>query len=152
MSPRGGPGRVGGRGDSGDRGRSVGRGGAGRVGARDDRGVATVYACVGVVMLLVAVGFAARLGAAVLARQRAEIGADLAALAGAVKVLQGPDMACAAALKVAVANGAELADCTVRGADVLVTVEASVGSGPFAAAAAGRARAGPVLPVDDPGG
>lgn len=113
----------------------------------DERGVATVYACLGVVMLLVAVGFAARFGAAVLARQRAEIGADLAALAGAGKVLQGPDLACATVIRVAVANGVQVQSCTVVGPDVLVTVQVYVGNGPFAVTAAGRARAGPVQPV-----
>jgi secretion/DNA translocation related TadE-like protein len=117
------------------------------VSTRDDRGVATVYACLGVVVLLVLVGFAARLGAAVLARQRAEIGADLAALAGAARVLQGPDLACAAAVRVAVANAVAMESCVVRGTDVLVTVEAAAGTGPLAAVAAGRARAGPVLPI-----
>jgi secretion/DNA translocation related TadE-like protein len=117
------------------------------VSTRDDRGVATVYACLGVVVLLVLVGFAARLGAAVLARQRAEIGADLAALAGAARVLQGPDLACAAAVRVAVANAVAMESCLVRGTDVLVTVEAAAGTGPLAAVAAGRARAGPVLPI-----
>lgn len=112
-----------------------------------DRGVATVYACLGVVVLLVLVGFAARLGAAVLARQRAEIGADLAALAGAAKVVQGPDAACAAAVRVAVANTVSLQSCAVKGTDVLVTVAAGVGTGPFAATGFARARAGPVTPV-----
>lgn len=113
----------------------------------DDRGVATVYACLGVVVLIVAMGFAARFGAAVLARQRAETGADLAALAGAAKVLQGPDLVCATVVRVAVANGVDVQSCSVVGPDVLVTAQARAGSGPLAVTATGRARAGPVQPV-----
>ena len=117
-----------------------------------DRGVATVYACLGLVILLVVTGFATQLGAAALARQRAETGADLAALAGAEKVLRGPDVVCAAAAAVAVANGVDPASCTVEGTDVLVMVNARAGAGPFAGSATGRARAGPVAVVSDPAG
>ena len=57
---------------------------------RDDRGVATVYACIGIVVLLAVTGLAVHLGAAALARQRAETGADLAALAGRREGAAGP--------------------------------------------------------------
>jgi len=111
---------------------------------RDDRGVATVYACLGIVVLLAITGLGVRLGAATLARQRAETGADLAALAGAAKVLQGPDVVCANVVRVAVANGVEVQTCSVVGTEVLVTVIARAGAGPFGGIATGRARAGPV--------
>jgi len=111
---------------------------------RDDRGVATVYACLGIVVLIAVTGLAVQLGAGTLARQRAETGADLAALAGAVKVLQGPDVVCAAVVRVAVANGVDVQSCSVQGTDVLVSVVARVGGGPFSGSALGRARAGPV--------
>lgn len=111
---------------------------------RDDRGVATVYACIGIVVLLAVTGLAVHLGAATLARQRAETGADLAALAGAAKVLQGPDVVCANVVRVAVVNGVEVQTCSVVGTEVLVTVTARAGTGPFAGTASGRARAGPV--------
>lgn len=119
---------------------------------RDDRGVATVYACLGVVVLLAVTGLGLHLGAATLARQRAETGADLAALAGASKVLQGPDVVCAAVVTVAAANGVDVQSCAVRGTDVLVMVVARAGAGPFAGSAAGRARAGPVEAISDPVG
>lgn len=109
-----------------------------------DRGVATVYACLGIVVLLAITGLAAHLGAAALARQRAETGADLAALAGAAKVLLGPDPVCTNVFRVAVANGVDVQSCSVVGTDVLVTVTAHAGAGPFAGTAIGRARAGPV--------
>jgi len=112
--------------------------------AHDDRGVATVYTCLGIVVLLAITGLALHLGAATLARQRAETGADLAALAGAAKVLLGADVVCASVVRVAVANGVDVQTCSVVGAEVLVTVTALAGTGPFAGTASGRARAGPV--------
>lgn len=119
---------------------------------RDDAGVATVYACLGIVVLLVVLGLGLHLGAASLARQRAENGADLAALAGAAKVLQGPDIACAAAVRVGVANRVDVLSCSVVGTDVLVEVSAHAGSGPLGGNATGRARAGPVTAVSGPPG
>jgi len=115
-----------------------------------ERGVATVYACLGIVVLLAVTGLAVHLGAATLARQRAETGADLAALAGAATVLQGPDAACAKVVRVAVANGVDVQSCEVTGTDVLVLVTARAGAGPFAGTATGRARAGPVEIVGAP--
>jgi secretion/DNA translocation related TadE-like protein len=103
-----------------------------------------VYACLGIVVLLAITGLAVQLGAGALARQRAETGADLAALAGAAKVLQGPDTVCASVVRVAVANGADVQSCSVVGTDVLVTVTARAGTGLFAGIGTGRARAGPV--------
>lgn len=119
---------------------------------REDAGVATVYACLGIVVLLAVTGLGLHLGAAGLARQRAETGADLAALAGASKVLQGPDVVCAAVVRVAVANGVDVQSCSVVGTDVLVQVVAEAGSGPFAGTASGRARAGPVEVISDAAG
>ncbi len=119
---------------------------------RDDSGVATVYACLGIVVLLIVTGLGLHLGASTLARQRAETGADLAALAGASKVLQGPDVVCATVVRVAVANGVDVQSCSVVGTDVLVTVSAHTGSGPFAGSANARTRAGPVVAVSAPAG
>lgn len=110
-----------------------------------DRGVATVYACLGCVLLLIVTGLAAQVGAASLARQRAESAADLAALAGAARVLHGLDAACAAALDVASRNGVALRSCSVVGADVLVIVNAEIRAGLLSGAATARARAGPAV-------
>lgn len=115
-----------------------------------DRGSATILACVGVMVLLVVTGLAVQVGAAVLARQRAEIAADLAALAGAAQLLRGAEVACAAADVVARANGAQPTGCRADGLDLLVEVGVAVG-GPLGGTAAGRARAGPVAPNGDPG-
>ncbi|TFV57947.1 UNVERIFIED_ORG: pilus assembly protein TadE [Bacillus sp. AZ43] len=100
---------------------------------------------VAVSTVLSAIGVAAVLaGSAVVARHRATTAADLAALAGAVRGLQGAD-ACGASAELAEANGAELTGCRV-GAGQTVEVAVSVpvrlgGLGVFAATA--RARAGP---------
>lgn len=127
------------------RGRSLGHGRPAGAPA-GDRGSATVLACVGVLVLLVVTAVAVHVGAAVLARQRAETAADLAALAGAAQVLRGAETACAAAAVVASANQAELTGCRTDGLDLLVEVTVDAG-GPLGGAAAGRARAGPVTPT-----
>lgn len=104
-----------------------------------------MVACVGVMVLLVVTGVAMHVGAAVLARERAETAADLAALAGAAQLLWGTEVACAAAGVVARLNGAEVTGCRVDGLDLLVEVNVHVG-GSVGGPVAGRARAGPVTP------
>lgn len=108
-----------------------------------DRGSVTVLACVGVLVVLVVAGLAVHVGAAVLARQRAETAADLAALAGAAQLLRGVEIACETSGVVARANEAELTGCRADGLDLLVEVAVEVG-GTLGGRAAGRARAGPV--------
>jgi secretion/DNA translocation related TadE-like protein len=98
--------------------------------------------------VLAVIGMAALLtGAAVVARHRATAAADLAALAGAVRALQGAD-ACGTAADVARGNAAELTSCEVRDGgvvEVAVSVPVRLGRlGVFPATA--RARAGPVAP------
>ncbi len=112
----------------------------------NDRGVATVYACLASVVLLMLTGLAVHLGAAVVVRQRAESGADLAALAGAAKALSGQDIACAAATRVAAANGCDVNSCSLAGTEIAIVVTAGAGNGPLWPSATGRARAGPVDP------
>ena len=65
--------------------------------SRDDRGGATVLVlAIGLVTVLVAIASAA-VGAAIVARHRAQAAADLAALAGALAALDGVEVACARA-------------------------------------------------------
>jgi secretion/DNA translocation related TadE-like protein len=116
---------------------------------RDDRGVATVFVCVGAVLVMAVTALAIHLGAAVLARQRAETAADLAALAGAARVLRGPDLVCAGVVRVASANDARVDSCVVQGTDVLVSVVARVQAGPISGTVSARARAGPVQRITD---
>jgi secretion/DNA translocation related TadE-like protein len=98
--------------------------------------------------VLAVIGMAAVLvGAAVVARHRATAAADLAALAGAVRAVEGVD-GCRTAARVAAANAAELTACT-QSTDAVVDVEVSVPVrlGRFGVLTAGaRARAGPVSP------
>jgi secretion/DNA translocation related TadE-like protein len=110
---------------------------------RDERGSVTPFAvaCLGVLVLL---GAALGVVAAMVAAHRiAQGAADLASLAAASAVSRGED-GCAAAASVASANGTRLTGCAVDGFDVTVTVEAP---GPRwlgqAADLAAEARAGP---------
>ncbi|MDQ2848894.1 MAG: flp pilus-assembly TadE/G-like family protein [Actinomycetota bacterium] len=110
-----------------------------------DSGSATILAAVGVAILIVVLAVGLQLAGAVIARHRAESAADLAALAGAAKVLTGQQSACSAAASIAAANGAALQDCELIGLDLRVTVRVDAVVGPIGGAAIGRARAGPVV-------
>jgi secretion/DNA translocation related TadE-like protein len=116
--------------------------------AIDDRGAATVWA-VATGLLTVLVGLAsAAAGAAVVARHRAQLSADLGALAGAAHILEGESMACQRATEVVVANGAHLVGCRVDGLDLLVAAEVTpAGIAALAGRARATARAGP---IDEP--
>ncbi|MET9377694.1 Rv3654c family TadE-like protein [Streptomyces sp. NPDC002992] len=108
-------------------------------GLRGDRGFATVWTAFAACVLCVVFGAVLALGQAVAARHRAGGAADLAALAAADRALWGEETACAAAARVADAQGASVLRCSVRG-DV-ADVTAAVRLGPYAPAV--RARAGP---------
>ncbi|MFB7424687.1 Rv3654c family TadE-like protein [Streptomyces hydrogenans] len=84
------------------------------------------------------------LGQAVAARHRAGGAADLAALAAADRALWGEAEACAAAGRVAAAQGAELVRCGVAGAEAEVT--ARVVRGAWAPTVRARAGPGPQAP------
>ncbi|MET9621244.1 MULTISPECIES: Rv3654c family TadE-like protein [unclassified Streptomyces] len=102
--------------------------------------MATVWTAFAACVLCVVFGAVLALGQAVAARHRAGGAADLAALAAAGRAaLWGERDACAAAARVAGAQGAALVRCSVRGdvADVTATVRV----GPYAPVV--RARAGP---------
>lgn len=96
---------------------------------------------IAVVIGLAAVG--AHLGAATIARHRAQAAADLAAFSAAVRLAAGPEAACATARTIADAMGAAVSDCRTEDLDVTVRVTVTVqlpwSPGPARAAA----RAGP---------
>lgn len=115
-----------------------------RHGPRDDGGMATVLACLCVMALIAFTLLAAQVGAATVARERAQTAADLGALAGAAAVLSGAHAACDAAARVVSANGGTIGSCVLRGADVQVVATLDVAIGPLARRAEARARAGPV--------
>jgi secretion/DNA translocation related TadE-like protein len=109
---------------------------------REERGSASVWVlAIGLVAIMVAQALAV-IGSATVARHRAQAAADLAALAAALRVLEGESVACARAAEVSARNGASLVACRLDGFDVVVTVEVA---GPAVWGAAQRsARAGPV--------
>jgi secretion/DNA translocation related TadE-like protein len=98
------------------------------------------------VAVLMAVTIAvAHLGAAVVARHRAQAAADLAALAAAVALVEGRAQACVAADAVAAAMRARGTHCAVDGTDVTVAVQVPVHLGRWGTGqASARSRAGPV--------
>jgi secretion/DNA translocation related TadE-like protein len=97
------------------------------------------------IAVIVAVfGAAGVVGAAVIARHRAQSAADLAALAGAGRLAGGQDTACGWAVSVAEGMGASVTACTVAALDVVVTVEVDVALGQWGMGSArAAARAGP---------
>jgi secretion/DNA translocation related TadE-like protein len=115
----------------------------GDMGLRGDRGMATVLACFCVMALVAFAALAFRLGTAAVAREQAETAADFGALAGAAVVLNGPDSACRAAATVVGINGGAVSECTVDGADVLISVTVDAVGGPLPRLAPGRPRPGP---------
>jgi secretion/DNA translocation related TadE-like protein len=92
------------------------------------------------------------LGAAVIARHRAEAAADLAALAAAGLAVEGAEAACRRAGEVAAAMGGTVTSCRLVGWDALVEARVPVAvtaPGIGIDTAAGRARAGPVSTTGD---
>ncbi|MFJ4713195.1 Rv3654c family TadE-like protein [Streptomyces sp. NPDC088785] len=123
--------------------RSRGEGRWRRIRLRGDRGAATVWTVMAMAVVGAVFGGVLVLGQAVQIRHRAGGAADLAALAAAERWTQGGERACAAAARVARAQGASVVRCAVRGEVAEVT--AGVGSGVLAAEV--RARAGPGGPA-----
>ncbi|MFJ6232836.1 Rv3654c family TadE-like protein [Streptomyces griseus] len=110
-----------------------------------DRGVATVWVAVAAAGLCTVFAVVLALGQAVAARHRAGGAADLAALAAADRALEGTVAACGTARRVALAQGAVLVRCVVRGE--IADVTARSGFGPYLPAV--RARAGPPVGPGD---
>ncbi|MEW2426758.1 Rv3654c family TadE-like protein [Micromonospora sp. NPDC047644] len=107
----------------------------------------------GATVLLLAIGlvfmvfgtFGAAIVAAGMASQRAAVAADLGALAGAARALDGDAAACATASDLAGRNEGRLVGCHLDGMDVLVTVEVAFTPLPgLTRVATASARAGPV--------
>lgn len=101
--------------------------------------MATVWVAVTTVALCAVFALVLELGQAVTARHRAGGAADLAALAAADRALEGPEAACEAARRVALAQKAVLVRCSVQGEIADVVARSSLGR----YAPAVRARAAP---------
>ncbi|WP_367619937.1 Rv3654c family TadE-like protein [Mycolicibacterium sp. HK-90] len=85
------------------------------------------------------------LGAAVIARHRAQAAADLAVLGAAGAVTSGPESACLQATEIATRMRATVAECRIDGLDVMLEVAVPVRLGRWGAGPAkASARAGPV--------
>lgn len=98
---------------------------------------------VAVIIVFAAAG--AYLGAAVIARHRAQAAADLAALGAAGAVASGPEAACAQATQIATRMRSVVAGCRIDGLDVVLEVAVPVRLGRWGAGPAkASARAGPV--------
>jgi secretion/DNA translocation related TadE-like protein len=101
-------------------------------------------AAVAIAVLITVTCAALYVGAAVIARHRAQAAADLASLAAAGRMPAGAGAACVTASHIATAMDTALTDCTVHGLDVLVTVDARVALGAWRVGPARAvARAGP---------
>jgi secretion/DNA translocation related TadE-like protein len=100
-------------------------------------------------LLLVAAGVAgAAVGAARVGRHQARVAADLGALAGAIRAIEGTPVACGRAARLVAANGGQLTACQVDGLDVVVTAKVTVTPLPgLARRAVATARAGPVFDI-----
>lgn len=102
-------------------------------------------AVVAIAVLITITCGALYVGAAVIARHRAQAAADLASLAAAGRLPAGTDAACVSASHIATAMDTTLTDCAVHGLDVLITVDAAVALGAWRVGPARAvARAGPV--------
>ena len=82
-------------------------------------------------------------GAAVVARHRAQAAADLAALGAAGRLADGPDAACRQARSLSAVMHTTLTGCQIESLDVVVTVDVRPGGWAVGIAQA-AARAGPV--------
>ena len=110
-----------------------------------DRGAATIFVlAVGLALVLMGVAGAA-VGAARVGRHQAQAAADLGALAGAARAVDGADAACERAGRFVSANGGLVTSCQVSGLEIIVRTEVTVTPLPgLTRHATAAARAGPV--------
>ncbi|MEV6631395.1 Rv3654c family TadE-like protein [Actinoplanes sp. NPDC051470] len=113
-----------------------------------ERGAASILV-LAIGLVLVAAGLAgAAIANARVARHQARTAADFGALAGAARVVEGQEPACAAAARLVEANGAVQQSCQVEGLEIVVHVTVTTGHLPRPARAA--ARAGPIFAPGGP--
>jgi secretion/DNA translocation related TadE-like protein len=110
-----------------------------------DRGAASILV-LAIGLVLVAAGMAgAAVGAARVGRHQARTAADLGALAGAARAVQGPAVACERARQLASANRARLVSCRLDGFEIVIEVRVTVTPLPgLTRYASAAARAGPL--------
>nr|WP_243709418.1 Rv3654c family TadE-like protein [Micromonospora sp. 15K316] len=111
---------------------------------RERGGASVCLLAVGLVFVVVGM-FGAAVNAARAARQQAAVAADLGALAGAGRALDGDGAACSAAADIAARNGGHLLACRLDGLDVVLSAEVRVTPLPgLTRVATVSARAGPL--------
>jgi secretion/DNA translocation related TadE-like protein len=115
---------------------------------RRDRGAATIFVtAIGLVLVLMGVAGAA-VGAARVGRHRAQVAADLGALAGAARAVEGTGPACDRAARFVAVNGGRATSCEVSGLELVVRADTVVSPLPgLTRHATATARAGPVYAV-----
>lgn len=113
--------------------------------ARDEQGVAVVVALGLVAVLAFVAAICVGTVGLVLTHRRAQVAADLAALAGAAALQRG-DEPCAAATAIAGRHDATVTRCVVDGLDVAVATAVRLPPLLGGAELPARARAGPVPP------
>lgn len=113
----------------------------------DEDGYATVAGAGAVAAIAAVIVLVIYVGAAVVARHRAQSAADLSALAAAVDHVAGQGDPCTTARSVAAEQTpkVEVTGCDIRGEDMVIRIRVAVDLGPFGArSAVAAARAGPV--------
>jgi secretion/DNA translocation related TadE-like protein len=110
-----------------------------------DRGAASIFV-LALGLVLVAAGIAgAAVGAARVGRHQARTAADLGALAGAARAVEGSAVACERAGRLAYANRARMTFCRLDGFEIVIEVQVTVTPLPgLTRYASAAARAGPV--------
>jgi secretion/DNA translocation related TadE-like protein len=99
---------------------------------------------IGLALVLMGVAGAA-VGAARVGRHRAQTAADLGALAGAARAVEGAPAACERAAQFVAGNGGRATSCEVNGLEIVVRAEVTVTPLPgLTRHAEVAARAGPV--------
>ncbi|TYC15489.1 flp pilus-assembly TadE/G-like family protein [Actinomadura syzygii] len=121
------------------------RRGVRRVALRSDRGSGTVWVLAFAAVIWVCGVAAVAVGGVRGVRHRADAAADLAALAGAAKAVEGTGVACGRAKSIAAEYRTRLTRCQVRGeiVEVSVTADMRVPMGIGGVSVVSRARAGP---------
>ncbi|WP_286199005.1 Rv3654c family TadE-like protein [Mycolicibacterium sp. ELW1] len=105
--------------------------------------MATVLAAVLIATVAAITVAGVQVGSAVVARHRAQAGADMAALAAAMWLPQGPETACRQAAAVSRAMGTALSGCDVDELDIVIHVDVATGR-LLGSRAHAAARAGPI--------
>ncbi|WP_278418011.1 Rv3654c family TadE-like protein, partial [Corynebacterium stationis] len=85
----------------------------------DESGYATIASSGIIIAVVVLLAAVAVIISRVVAFHQAQVAADMAAISGAYSLVRGED-GCAEAARIALANAADLDQCTAQGADIQV--------------------------------